>query len=203
VKLHTPTPKHQQLICRCFAIRAPLSYLQCIDRGALSSSHFGSTTGVQGAQCVSKLAISSVWTAGSRVSKAHLDYGSSEVFYRRAKLLFFFGGCDDPLIGGAALIAARSHPAISGPQPASRVHSACQNWPLAHLDYGSSEVFYRRAKLLFFFGGCDDPLISIVAACLLLVLLVDKTLRWTHSPDELWRLCFQRERQPGGAALIL
>ncbi|KAJ5207467.1 Transcription factor [Penicillium cf. griseofulvum] len=46
----------------------------------------------------SMLLLQSVFLAGSRVSKAHLDYGSSEVFYRRAKLLFFFGGCDDPLI---------------------------------------------------------------------------------------------------------
>jgi hypothetical protein len=37
----------------------------------------------------------------------------------------------------------------------------------APLEYGSSEVFYRRAKLLFFFGGTNNPLISIVAACLL------------------------------------
>ncbi|EPS28112.1 hypothetical protein PDE_03058 [Penicillium oxalicum 114-2] len=37
----------------------------------------------------------------------------------------------------------------------------------AHLEYGSSEVFYRRAKLLFFFGGRNNSLISIVAACLL------------------------------------
>ncbi|CAL5872839.1 uncharacterized protein PFLUO_LOCUS7108 [Penicillium psychrofluorescens] len=35
------------------------------------------------------------------------------------------------------------------------------------LEYGTSEVFYRRAKLLFFFGGTNNPLISIVAACLL------------------------------------
>ncbi|KAJ6124559.1 transcriptional regulator family: Fungal Specific TF [Penicillium samsonianum] len=46
----------------------------------------------------SMLLLQAVFLAGSRVSKAHLDYGSSEVFYRRAKLLFFFGGCDDPLI---------------------------------------------------------------------------------------------------------
>lgn len=37
----------------------------------------------------------------------------------------------------------------------------------AHLSYGSSEVFYRRAKLLFFFGGGNNSLVSIVAACLL------------------------------------
>ncbi|CAG8333062.1 unnamed protein product [Penicillium salamii] len=46
----------------------------------------------------SMLLLQAIFLAGSRVSKAHLDYGSSEVFYRRAKLLFFFGGCDDPLI---------------------------------------------------------------------------------------------------------
>ncbi|KAJ5542707.1 hypothetical protein N7461_008710, partial [Penicillium sp. DV-2018c] len=46
----------------------------------------------------SMLLLQAIFLAGSRVSKAHLDYGSSEVFYRRAKLLFFFGGCDNPLI---------------------------------------------------------------------------------------------------------
>ncbi|OQD82549.1 hypothetical protein PENANT_c021G07776 [Penicillium antarcticum] len=46
----------------------------------------------------SMLLLQAIFLAGSRVSKAHLDYGSSEVFYRRAKLLFFFGGCDHPLI---------------------------------------------------------------------------------------------------------
>lgn len=40
----------------------------------------------------SMLLLQSIFLAGSRVSKAHLDYGSSEIFYRRAKLLFFFGG---------------------------------------------------------------------------------------------------------------
>lgn len=46
----------------------------------------------------SMLLLQAIFLAGSRVSKAHLDYGSSETFYRRAKLLFFFGGCDNPLI---------------------------------------------------------------------------------------------------------
>lgn len=46
----------------------------------------------------SMLLLQAIFLAGSRVSKAHLDYGSSEVFYRRAKLLFFFGGCDNPLV---------------------------------------------------------------------------------------------------------
>ncbi|KAJ5121750.1 hypothetical protein N7526_008687, partial [Penicillium atrosanguineum] len=46
----------------------------------------------------SMLLLQSIFLAGSRVSKAHLDYGSSEVFYRRAKLLFFFGGGNDALI---------------------------------------------------------------------------------------------------------
>lgn len=42
----------------------------------------------------------------------------------------------------------------------SRVSSASQT-------YASSEVFYRRAKLLFFFGSETNPIISIVAATLL------------------------------------
>lgn len=46
----------------------------------------------------SMLLLQSVFLAGSRVSKAHLEYGSSEVFYRRAKLLFFFGGGHGSLI---------------------------------------------------------------------------------------------------------
>ncbi|KAJ5803653.1 uncharacterized protein N7503_006103 [Penicillium pulvis] len=46
----------------------------------------------------SMLLLQSIFLAGSRVSKAHLDYGSSEVFYRRAKLLFFFGGGHGSLI---------------------------------------------------------------------------------------------------------
>ncbi|KAJ5156936.1 uncharacterized protein N7482_008036 [Penicillium canariense] len=46
----------------------------------------------------SMLLLQSIFLAGSRVSKAHLDYGSSEVFYRRAKLLFFFGGRNNSLI---------------------------------------------------------------------------------------------------------
>ncbi|KAJ5573369.1 uncharacterized protein N7459_007796 [Penicillium hispanicum] len=46
----------------------------------------------------SMLLLQSILLAGSRVSKAHLDYGSSEVFYRRAKLLFFFGGGNNSLI---------------------------------------------------------------------------------------------------------
>lgn len=46
----------------------------------------------------SMLLLQSIFLAGSRVSKAHLDYGSSEVFYRRAKLLFFFGGGNNSLI---------------------------------------------------------------------------------------------------------
>lgn len=46
----------------------------------------------------SMLLLQSIFLAGSRVSKAHLDYGSSEVFYRRAKLLFFFGGGNNSLV---------------------------------------------------------------------------------------------------------
>ncbi|KAJ5763441.1 hypothetical protein N7533_002122, partial [Penicillium manginii] len=46
----------------------------------------------------SMLLLQSIFLAGSRVSKAHLDYASSEVFYRRAKLLFFFGGGNNSLI---------------------------------------------------------------------------------------------------------
>ncbi|KAJ5893255.1 hypothetical protein N7495_004946 [Penicillium taxi] len=46
----------------------------------------------------SMLLLQSIFLAGSRVSKAHLDYGSSETFYRRAKLLFFFGGGHGSLI---------------------------------------------------------------------------------------------------------
>ncbi|KAJ5911933.1 uncharacterized protein N7473_001236 [Penicillium subrubescens] len=46
----------------------------------------------------SMLLLQSIFLAGSRVSKAHLEYGSSEVFYRRAKLLFFFGGRNNSLI---------------------------------------------------------------------------------------------------------
>ncbi|KAJ5718868.1 uncharacterized protein N7483_009950 [Penicillium malachiteum] len=46
----------------------------------------------------SMLLLQSIFLAGSRVSKAHLEYGSSEVFYRRAKLLFFFGGGHGSLI---------------------------------------------------------------------------------------------------------
>ncbi|OQD73066.1 hypothetical protein PENDEC_c017G02871 [Penicillium decumbens] len=46
----------------------------------------------------SMLLLQSIFLAGSRVSKAHLDYGSSELFYRRAKLLFFFGGGNNSLI---------------------------------------------------------------------------------------------------------
>ncbi|KAJ5245830.1 hypothetical protein N7468_000813 [Penicillium chermesinum] len=46
----------------------------------------------------SMLLLQSIFLAGSRVSKAHLSYGSSEVFYRRAKLLFFFGGGHGSLI---------------------------------------------------------------------------------------------------------
>lgn len=46
----------------------------------------------------SMLLLQAIFLAGSRVSKAHLEYGSSEVFYRRAKLLFFFGGTNNPLI---------------------------------------------------------------------------------------------------------
>ena len=44
------------------------------------------------------LLLQSIFLAGSRVSKAHLEYGSSEIFYRRAKLLFFFGGRNNSLI---------------------------------------------------------------------------------------------------------
>lgn len=46
----------------------------------------------------SMLLLQSIFLAGSRVSKVHLEYASSEVFYRRAKLLFFFGGADNSLI---------------------------------------------------------------------------------------------------------
>lgn len=46
----------------------------------------------------SMLLLQSIFLAGSRVSKAHLEYGSSEVFYRRAKLLFFFGGRSNALV---------------------------------------------------------------------------------------------------------
>ncbi|KAJ5115482.1 hypothetical protein NUU61_001241 [Penicillium alfredii] len=46
----------------------------------------------------SMLLLQAIFLAGSRVSKSHLDYGSSEVFYRRAKLLFFFGGGNNSLI---------------------------------------------------------------------------------------------------------
>lgn len=46
----------------------------------------------------SMLLLQSIFLAGSRVTKGHLEYGSSELFYRRAKLLFFFGGGDNPLI---------------------------------------------------------------------------------------------------------
>ncbi|KAJ5179108.1 hypothetical protein N7492_002318 [Penicillium capsulatum] len=46
----------------------------------------------------SMLLLQSIFLAGSRVSKAHLEYGTSELFYRRAKLLFFFGGGDNSLI---------------------------------------------------------------------------------------------------------
>ncbi|KAJ5086149.1 transcriptional regulator family: Fungal Specific TF [Penicillium argentinense] len=46
----------------------------------------------------SMLLLQSIFLAGSRVTKAHLDYASSEVFYRRAKLLFFFGGGNNSLI---------------------------------------------------------------------------------------------------------
>ncbi|KAJ5143456.1 uncharacterized protein N7515_002243 [Penicillium bovifimosum] len=42
----------------------------------------------------SMLLLQAIFLAGSRVSKAHLDYGSSET----SETAFFFGGCDNPLI---------------------------------------------------------------------------------------------------------
>lgn len=53
-------------------------------------------------QSPSPLLLQAVFLAGSRVSSAPLVYASSEEFYRRAKLLFFFGSEGNPLISVVA-----------------------------------------------------------------------------------------------------
>ncbi|KAK2782998.1 hypothetical protein FQN53_009411 [Emmonsiellopsis sp. PD_33] len=45
----------------------------------------------------SELLLQAVFLAGSRVCSGYVDNAASEVFYRRAKLLFFFGGGNRPL----------------------------------------------------------------------------------------------------------
>lgn len=53
-------------------------------------------------QSKSPLLLQSLFLAGSRVSSAATAYASSEEFYRKAKLLFFFGSETNPLISVVA-----------------------------------------------------------------------------------------------------